>query len=50
MSIRDIMKILFDLKKECTEKEFNRLLRDNENYKLMMEKLRRRYKLSNYKP
>ena len=33
-----------------SEEEFNELIENNEDYKLMMQKFEKRYKNSNYKP
>lgn len=50
LKIPEIFKILYDVKKTHSEEEFNELIENNEDYKLMMQKLEKRYKNSNYKP
>ena len=50
LKIPEIFKILYDVKKTHSEEEFNELIENNEDYKLMMQKFEKRYKNSNYKP
>ena len=47
----DMTKILFRLRINCKDEvEFQKLLNDNPVYKLMLEKVKKRYKTIHYKP
>lgn len=47
----DMTKILFRLRIGCKDaQEFQKLINENQEYKLMLEKVKKRYKQIHYKP